>query len=54
MKTQKILDSILEWDENKIVIKKDSASVSLSQRETVALFVTLREILAEWKSAQKS
>lgn len=53
MKTQKILDSTLEWDEDKLVLRKESSSVTLSQREVIALFIVLREIISEWKSSQK-
>jgi hypothetical protein len=53
IKTQKILDSMLEWDEDKLVLRKESSSVTLSQREVIALFIVLREIISEWKSSQK-
>jgi hypothetical protein len=53
MKTQKILDSTLEWDKDKLVLRKESSSVTLSQREVIALFIVLREIISEWKSSQK-
>jgi hypothetical protein len=53
MKTKKIIDATLEWGESKIVIHKESASLTLSQREVVSLFIILREILGEWKSSQK-